>query len=105
MSYINYDDLMEWLDDEVNAAKDSNEAITMCEAERVRVHVRWMEKTDASKAMPRWIPVEDETGEGSNTYKCPVCGEVQQLMDGTPEENGWYYCPHCGMRLVHKEKR
>lgn len=53
--------------------------------------------------MPKWTPVEDKTGEGSNTYKCPVCWETQQIEDGTPEENGWIYCPHCGVRLVHEE--
>lgn len=46
---------------------------------------------------------EIKTGEGSNTYKCPVCWETQQIEDGTPEENGWIYCPHCGVRLVHEE--
>ena len=46
-----------------------------------------------------WIPYESETGEGSNTYKCSACGEIQMLIDGTPKENGWNYCPHCGAKM------
>lgn len=43
-----------------------------------------------------WIPDERETGEGSNTYKCSACGEIQMIIEGTPKENGWKYCPNCG---------
>lgn len=32
-----------------------------------------------------WIPDESETGEGSNTYKCSACGEVQMLLIGGSE--------------------
>ena len=51
-----------------------------------------------------WIPCENETGEGSNTYKCSACGEIQMLIDGTPKENGWKYCPHCGAKMDKVEE-
>ena len=47
----------------------------------------------------KWISCENETGEGSNTYKCSACGEIQMIIDGTPKENGWAYCPHCGAKM------
>ena len=50
-------------------------------------------------AHAHWIPDESETGEGSNTYKCSACGEIQVLIYGTPKENGWKYCPHCGAKM------
>ncbi len=50
-------------------------------------------------AHARWIPYESETGEDSNTYKCSSCGRVQIIIDGTPKENGWDYCPHCGAKM------
>lgn len=53
---------------------------------------------------PCWIPSEDETGDGSNTYKCSACGETQMLIDGTPEDNGWIFCPHCGERLIREDE-
>lgn len=54
-------------------------------------------------AMPvihaHWISCENETGEGSNTYKCSTCGEIQMIISGTPKDNGWKYCPHCGAKM------
>lgn len=47
----------------------------------------------------KWIFCENETGEGSNTYKCSACGEIQMIISGTPKENGWKYCPHCGVKM------
>ena len=52
--------------------------------------------------MNKWINYEDITGEGSNTYECSYCGFVLQLMEGTPEENQYNYCPKCGKRLIVK---
>lgn len=60
---------------------------------------------DVNQVHTHWIPCENETGEGSNTYKCSACGEIQMLIDGTPKENGWKYCPHCGARMNEVEKQ
>ena len=30
------------------------------------------------------------------TYKCSACGEIWTFIDGTPEENGAFFCPNCG---------
>ena len=30
------------------------------------------------------------------TYKCSACGEIWTFIDGTPEENGAFFCPSCG---------
>ena len=38
-----------------------------------------------------------------NAWECSVCGEVQSLVFGAPLENGWFYCPHCGVRLEEEE--
>lgn len=51
------------------------------------------------KAHAHWIPCENETGEGSNTYKCSACGRIQIIISGTPKENEWKYCPHCGAKM------
>ena len=50
----------------------------------------------------KWIDYEDVTGEGSNTYECPYCDFILQLMEGTPEENLYNYCPRCGKKLIVK---
>ena len=45
---------------------------------------------------------EDVTREGLNTYECPYCNFVLQLMEGTPEENLYNYCPRCGQKLIQQ---
>ena len=52
--------------------------------------------------MKKSIDNEDVTGEGSNTYECPYCDFILQLMEGTPEENSDNYCPRCGKRLIQQ---
>ena len=45
---------------------------------------------------------EDVTRESLNTYECPYCNFVLQLMEGTPEENLYNYCPRCGQKLIQQ---
>ena len=46
--------------------------------------------------MDRWIPYGDPDW---NAWECTACGAVQYLESGTPLENEWFCCPHCGKRL------
>lgn len=39
-----------------------------------------------------WKLDDWEEGELWNTE----CGEVEQFMNGTPDENKYKYCPYCG---------
>lgn len=49
----------------------------------------------------RWIPLYGHPD--LNAWQCTGCGKVQYLKSGTPLENGWNYCPHCGVR-IYEEK-
>jgi predicted RNA-binding Zn-ribbon protein involved in translation (DUF1610 family) len=49
--------------------------------------------------MAEWIQYEDPN---FNAWECPSCGAVQYLESGTPLENEWFYCPHCGEPLGTK---
>lgn len=42
-----------------------------------------------------WIPKDDD----ANLWECSECGELQEIIFGTPYENGWHFCPHCGAKL------
>ena len=33
-------------------------------------------------------------------YKCSACKEEFVTIDGTPAENLWNYCPHCGAKMM-----
>lgn len=41
-----------------------------------------------------WIKHEDI--DGSEHYECSRCKNEFILIDGTPEENNYHYCPNCG---------
>lgn len=45
--------------------------------------------------MGKWI-LNDED---ANSWECSECGDLTLIIDGTPHENGWYFCPHCGTKL------
>ena len=41
-----------------------------------------------------------------DTYECTECGEPFVLIEGTPLQNGYNYCPNCGARMDgEKEER
>ena len=44
-----------------------------------------------------WI--EHEEWDGDMYYECSVCKEPYCLIDGTPTENLYNYCPNCGAHL------
>lgn len=43
-------------------------------------------------------------GEGDFIWKCGVCNEEFILIDGTPQDNKYNYCPHCGQALDWSEE-
>ena len=59
-------------------------------------------KRDFSPIHGQWILYEDED---TNAWECSVCHKVQQLMNGTPFENNWHYCPSCGAKMEQESKR
>ena len=45
-----------------------------------------------------WI----EFDEDMNAYICSICREPYVLIDGTPEQNHYNYCPNCGSHMQEK---
>ena len=37
--------------------------------------------------------------EENGIYRCSNCKEEFVLIDGSPKENGYEYCPHCGCKM------
>lgn len=48
-----------------------------------------------------WIANDDYDGEVY--YTCSRCEEPWVTIDGTPQENGMKYCPHCGAKMEGEE--
>ena len=49
-----------------------------------------------------WI--EQDGFDGDIYYDCSECGESFCLIDGTPTDNMYNYCPNCGARLESEDK-
>lgn len=49
------------------------------------VHGRWGESID------EWF--------GTDVYTCSKCRESYVLVEGTPKQNLWHYCPNCGAKM------
>ena len=49
----------------------------------------------------KWETVED--WDGDEHYRCSECGAEFVLIDGTPEDNDNYFCPHCGARMTEED--
>lgn len=49
------------------------------------VHGRWEDSID------EWL--------GTDVYTCSKCRESYVLVEGTPKENLWHYCPNCGAKM------
>ena len=47
-----------------------------------------------------WI--EKDGFDGDVYYDCSECGESFCLIDGTPTDNLFDYCPNCGCRMVQE---
>ena len=37
-------------------------------------------------------------------YSCSVCSTEWVTIEGTPEENGMDFCPHCGAKMDEKDR-
>lgn len=44
-----------------------------------------------------WI--EKEVFDGDTAYECSECGELFCLIDGTPTDNLYKFCPNCGCSM------
>ena len=80
-----------WLDspEEMQAVDDWNGCMNVIDcaptidAEIVR-HGHWIEKD--------WF-------DGDIYYDCSTCGNSWVTIEGTPQDNGMNYCPHCGAKM------
>ena len=66
-------------------------------------HFGFIELIDDIKALPSVTPtertghwIEKEDFNGDTYYDCSECGESFCLMDGTPTDNLYNFCPNCG---------
>jgi len=66
----------------------------------------WTVTTEAKKSLEwaisklkenkgEWLKIYPDHEEW-NVYECSHCGEEFDLIEGTPYDNGYNFCPNCG---------
>lgn len=61
--------------------------------------IKFMNKADTERHAHWGIWDED-----TNTYECSNCKNPFTLLEGTPEQNTYFYCPYCGCRMDEVEE-
>ena len=64
---------------------------------------QWFKHEQAKRKTGEWII--EEGYDGDEIYQCPFCKAEFVLIDGTPEENEYEYCPKCGAHLRYAPKK
>ena len=68
-------------------------------AEKFEAAINGIQAADVAPVMHgRWEVSTDEWFE-TDVYTCSKCRESYVLVEGTPKENLWHYCPNCGCRM------
>lgn len=66
----------------------------------VRMTIRHMPTIESDVQPVRhghWETIEG--WDGDELYRCSECGAEFVLIDGTPKDNDYWFCPHCGARM------
>lgn len=96
MSWINRDDLIEWLHTEEDEMLEMDARREAYEASYIRKHVREMPKEDVKPvAHAHWIKNNYDNIDGT-IYECSNCN--------TELFSAWNYCPNCGAKMDEQEE-
>lgn len=69
--------------------------------DRVDVRCVLLDLPSAERKKGRWIETDD--GWDGVYYECSCCKEAFTLIDGTPTDNLYNYCPNCGAEMRGEE--
>lgn len=101
--YIEREELVEWI--KRIPLKDLSDGLGLCRVimeEDFKCAIRTIPAGTIIDVAPvvhgRW---EDSTDEwfGTDVYTCSKCRESYVLVEGTPKQNLWNYCPNCGAKM------
>ena len=79
--------LHKWFDNQLDI--EWNNAIDIC-----CYDIEDLPSAQPERKRGKWI--EDDDGWDEVIWRCSECDAVFTLVDGTPKENEYYFCPHCG---------
>ena len=97
-------DMHEIRNDKISSMNQNNQPAyimaLMREDDIYQTAQKFLQESANIKSQPKidkWVLYEDKD---TNMWQCPACKEVIQLMEGTPQENRYNFCPTCGKRLI-----
>lgn len=64
--------------------------------------IKALPTTHPQQMRGRWIEEEDYNGD--TIYECSECGNEFVLIDGTPKDNNYFFCPSCGAKMDRGEQ-
>lgn len=88
--------------DELKTAFPASENSTPVLIASVRATINHMPTIELERMRGKWI--EDDDGWDEVIWRCSECDAVFTLIDGTPKENEYYFCPHCGADMREDEQ-
>ena len=98
--YIRLDTTIIGIDNLINKAKTAAEANELFKAKDV-IYSQQRYTADVQPVKRgKWEEIEDFYGDSH--YGCTACGAEFYLEAGTPSDNEYYYCPHCGADMLTK---
>lgn len=99
---IDANSLIATLNDDIEALRAFYVAL-YCTASTLEAVKKDVESTPTLDVAPvihaQWITAPSGLWDEDNIYKCSACGEEFVLYNGTPEDNQYKYCPHCGAKM------
>lgn len=87
------EEAIEWLDDIKNITENWSQEVA------IDMAIEALSEPKTGK----WLAEIGYDGEVIY-YECQHCGGAFTLIDGTPEENNYNYCPNCGAKMRGEEE-
>ena len=63
-------------------------------AKEIEKQIKALPSAQSERKTGKWETVEGWDWDAM--YRCSECGTEFALIDGTPEENDYHFCPNCG---------
>ena len=66
------------------------------------VEIKRLPSVKPAERVGRWIELKD--GYDDEYYECTICGTPLDTIVGTPDDNGFNFCPHCGCLMKGEDE-
>ena len=91
------------MSDDLISREDTKQAIrhkfkTLAERCEINEVLNSMPSVQPKRKTGRWIYMKD-----CEDWFCSNCKDIFMLLEGTPKDNDYNYCPNCGAKMESEE--